>query len=316
MEQSKQVLDIKLQAVNSLDTDFRAEVITCNLIAAGQDPAKSLIVRHRGDKRNVSKDVHKMEHEYSSYDLMEYLYIYTNRESIYDALPEGIFHQGHSAKKQKTQEDIIAEIRGHRHEEFLARRYFRPFEMAMDSLLVDIQQYEQQFDKAHLYRNVSTVFADHWNILKYLSLRQALLFIKVVPIIAEASQDVQLIEKIISIILECPVSIRQSKKSTREAVPLDRAPLGTWRLGINSVLGKCTQNTDVDLNITIGPVSPEQMRLFESGKNNQLILSELVDFLIPFDHNTSIHYKIDNTGTRFRLSNKEYKSYLGINTTL
>lgn len=316
MNQDKQSIEIKAQIINSLDTDFKAEVIVANLIGAGQDSVKSLIVRHRGDKRHVSKDVHKVESQYSSYDLMEYLYIYTNRTSIYDALPEGIFHQRHPGKKQRTQEDIIGEIRNSRNEEFMARKYFQPFEMALDGLLVEAQEYEQKFDKAHLFRNLSDIFESQWNILRYLSLRQVLLFIKVIPVIAEVSQSTDLMEKVMNIVLDCPVSICQGKKSKLQLASEDRIPLGKWKLGINSILGKNLESDDIDLDITIGPVSPEQMRLFESNNKNNLILKELIDFLIPFGRHTSIRYKIDKTHTKFRLPDKNHKTYLGINTTL
>lgn len=316
MKLDKKDIEIKAQAINLLDTDFKAEVIVSNLIAVGQDASKSLIVRHRGDKRNVSKDVHKIENQYSTYDLMEYMYIHTNRESIYDALPEGIFHQGHSGKMQRTQEDIIAEIKSHRHEEFLARRYFQPFEMVMDGLLVEAQEYEQKFDKAHLYRNLSDIFESHWSILKHLSQKQVLLFIKVIPAISEVSKSLELMAKIMGIILECTVDICQTKKSTLKLVSDERIPLGKWNLGINSVLGKNVESDDVDLDITIGPISPDQMRLFEAGKKNNLVLNKLIDILIPFERNTHIIYKIDKARTKFRLSDKEHKAYLGINTIL
>ncbi len=82
------VIDNILASINRLETDFRAETVAAGLAEAGLAADKVLIVREKGDKRYVSKDISKIEKGFSTEDLMEYLYIYTNRESIYDAIPE------------------------------------------------------------------------------------------------------------------------------------------------------------------------------------------------------------------------------------
>lgn len=303
-------------AVNTLETDFRAEVVAAGLIATGNEADKTIIIRQRGDRRYVSKDIGRIESDYSVYDMMEYLYIYTNRFGIYDSLPEGIFHQPHHVKKQKTKEDIIREIRSHRDEEFFARRYFQPFEMVFDKLLVDAQQYEQKFDKAYFHSNLIEIFEDQWDILKHLSLGQALLFIRIIPVIAEVSQSKSLSEKVMSIVLGFEVTIREGKRSWEKLETQDRVKLRQWKLGNNSILGNAVQSDDLDLIVTVGPLSPQEMKLFESGKTNDLILKQLIDIVLPFDRNKQIKYRISKEESKFRLSGKTHKAYLGINTTL
>lgn len=303
-------------AVNTLESDFRAEVVAAGLIAGGNIGEKTLIVRQRGDKRHVSKDIGKIESRYSSYDMMEYLYIQTNRFGIYDSLPEGIFHQPHSSKSQRTKEDILHEIRSHRNEEFFARRFFQPFEMVFDKLLIAAHEYEQRFDKASFHSNLSAIFEEQWDVLRLLSLNQALLFIKVIPVIAEVSQDRDLTEKVIATLLGFGVSLHEAKKSYNRLDPENRIKLRQWKLGVNSVLGSYTPGDDVDLVITIGPLSPQQMKLFEPGKNNDLIVRKLIDMILPFDRRVQIKYRIHTNESKFRLSGATHKAYLGINTTL
>lgn len=303
-------------AVNTLETDFRAEVVAAGLIATGYEPDKTIIIRKRGDRRHVSKDIGRIESDYSIYDMMEYLYIYTNRFGIYDSLPEGIFHQPDHVKKQKTKEDIIHEIRSHRDEEFFARRYFQPFEMIFDKLLVNAQQYEQKFDKAYFHSNLAEIFENQWDILRYLTLGQALLFIRIIPVIAEVSQSKSLSQKVMSIVLGFEVTIREGKKSWKKLESRDRIKLRQWKLGNNSILGNAAESDDLDLIITVGPLSPQEMKLFESGKTNDLILKQLIDIILPFDRNIQIKYRISKQESKFRLSGKTHKAYLGINTTL
>lgn len=316
METKSSTRKEKVRAVNTLGTDFRAEVIAAGLIATGNAADKTMIIRQRGDKRHVSKDIDRIENDYSVYDMMEYLYIYTNRFGIYDSLPEGIFHQPNHVKKQKTKDDIIHEIRGYRDQEFFARRYFQPFEMVFDKLLVGAQEYEQKFDKAYFHSNLSEIFEDQWDILKHLTLAQALLFIRIIPVIAEVSESKNLSEKVMSIVLGFEVTINEGQKSWMKLEPQDRVKLGQWKLGNNSILGNSVESDDQDLIVTVGPLSPLEMKLFESGKSNDLILKKLIDIVLPFDRNKQIKYRISKEESKFRLSGKTHKAYLGINTTL
>jgi hypothetical protein len=305
----------KKSLINTLDTDFRAELVTACLNERGQE-TETLIIRQHGDTRNVSKDIDKIESGYSGNDLMEYLFLYVNRPSIYDSLPEGIFHQPDNAKKQRTQEDVIHEIRNHRDEEFFARRYFQPFEISLDQVLTDAQIYEQKFDKACFHENLRDIFKTQWNIIKYLNLKQTLLFIRIIPVIAEISQSLELISKVMETILDCPVQVLKGKRSEKELPDEQKVKLGKWKLGINSVLGDSVYGDNVDILITIGPLSTGQMKLFEPNAVNRSILNELIDLVIPFDRNITVKYELSDTDTKFRLSDKTHKAYLGINTRL
>jgi predicted component of type VI protein secretion system len=139
---------------------------------------------------------------------------------------------------------------------------------------------------------------------------------KVLPVIEEVSRSFELTAQVMGVILDCPVSIREGKKSRKALDKEETVTLGKWRLGINSVPGKAIRNDNVDLEITIGPVSPEQMRLFESGANNDKILKCLIDLTLPFDRNTIVKYKVTESEKKFRLSGGTHKTYLGINTTI
>ncbi|MDH6310040.1 hypothetical protein M2451_002930 [Dysgonomonas sp. PFB1-18] len=302
--------------INTIGTNFRAEVLASKLIESGSNAEKLLIVRHRGDRKEVSKDIDKVKYQYSEFDMMEYLYIYTNRHSIYDSLPEGLFHQTSSYGRTRSTESIIHEIKEQRGKELSIRKFFQPFEIAIDKLLIDAQAYEQKYDKAHFYRNLTDILKDYWNILKYLTTGQALLFIKIIPILEHTSADFDLMAKIMTVILDCPIGIRQGEKSRMKMDTQNCVKLKDWRLGINSVLGNDVEYAQPDLIVNVGPVSLQQMRLFESGCNNNLILKELINLMIPFNRNTIVRYQTNKSETRFRLSGEGHTAYLGINTTL
>ena len=93
-EQDKIVrFDEHSHSFNLPDTDFKAEVVASGLKEAGYDAERTLIFRRGDIRRGFSKDIHDIHPEYSHYDLTDYLYLYVNRRSLYDELPEGIFHK-------------------------------------------------------------------------------------------------------------------------------------------------------------------------------------------------------------------------------
>lgn len=311
----KRHINTKTIPINKLETDFRAEVVASGLIESGQNEDKVLIVREKGNKRHVSKDIAKIVNTFSKQDLMEYLYIYTNRNSIYDTIPENIFHQPFTTAKKKTQEDVISEIRRHRDEEFYARRYFQPFEIAVDQLLIDAQLYERKFDKKNFHSNLKDTLAGYWPILKLLSLKQAVFFIKIIPVIHKLPSNFFLTEKILEIILEVPIKVELGQVSSIKVATANKTSK-KFRLGIDTVSGKTFKDGYRDINITIGPAHPECIRQFMKGFKDELILQQLIAMMLPANIVKKIKLKTLDEQSKFRLSNGKHKAYLGLNTKL
>ena len=313
MEQSSD--NNKYSTVNKLETDFRAEVAAAGFIESGQEAHKVLIIRRKGDKRHVLKDIAEIKADFSQQDLMEYLYIYTNRNSIYDALPENLFHQPFGSLK-KSQEDIIHEIRRHREEEFHARRYFQPFEMAIDQLLIDAQLYERKFNKKNFHSNLKDVFSDYWPILKLLTLKQAVFFIKAIPFMHRITTDFNLTGILMGTILENPVKVELGGLSVITTNIPNKTGSERWRLGVNMVMGNTLKDGYRDLNITIGPIHPEEIKTYSKGLKNNLILEQLMAMMLPANTKRVVKYLTDDRFAKFRLSDSTHTAYLGINTQL
>lgn len=307
----------KFTLANSMTTDYRAEVITAGLIESGQDAGKILIVRDKGDKRNVSKDVHKIEYGFSSENLMEYLYIHTNRKGIYDNLPEGIFHQPYETARKKSHQDVLSEMKKHRQEEFTARKFFQPFEMAIDHLLTGAQLYERKFDKMNFYDNLKGVFVRYWPVLKLMSVRQAAFFIKIVPELYHIYTDFEFMGHILGIIFDTPVKVELGDLSSKP-MKNDKTPqFKDWRLEVNTVVGGDEfEDGSRDIRITIGPAMPEVVRSFLPTLPNGLMLKQLLRLMLPVDCQRQINYETHKEFSRFRLSSDTHTAYLGINTTL
>ena len=306
----------KYKTINRLNTDFRAEAVAAGLIESGQDADRVLIVREKGNKRHVSKDIIKVKNTFSQEDLMEYLYIHTTRNSIYDGIPENIFHQPFNTAQKKSKEAVIEEMRRHREEEFYARRFFQPFEMVVDKLLIDAQLYERQFDKKNFHGNLRDILSGYWSILRLLTLKQSVFFIKTIPVLNRITTDFDLVGKLMSAILDVPIKVEQSNLSEFKTDISPKVKQGDWRLGLNTALGTRFKDGDRDIHITIGETYPETIKSFYEGGINQPILAWLIKMMLPADKQVKVKYKTLEAYAGFRLSDDTHKAYLGINTRL
>lgn len=205
--------DSEKMTANTMETDFKAEVVASGLKERGYDPERTLIVRQGDSRRGFSKDIDCIHTEYSQYDMTDYLHICVNRKSIYDELPEGIFHRNIYYKDKHSKGEVLDEIRIHREEEYFVRRFFKPFEIVIDQMLVNFQHKERRFDKMNVHEDYIGIFAGTWPVLNLLPLKQAVMFIKMLPFLENITNSLDKISQIMSILLDVPVSVKRGSKS-------------------------------------------------------------------------------------------------------
>lgn len=308
--------DHQYKHVNRLETNYKAEALAAGVIEAGREAERTLIVRQKGSKQHISKDIEHVLTSFSQQDLMEYLYIYTNRTGIYDSIPENIFHQPYNTARKKSQEDVIEEIRRHRTEEFYARRFFQPFEMVVDQLLIDVQLYERRFDKKNFHDNLKNILSDFWPVLQDMTLRQAVFFIRIMPLAHRLHTDYALMGKLLSVIMEVPIKVTLGELATFKVNRSIKLESGKWKLGVNSIVGKSFKDGSRNVKITIGEASPEDIRYFYEGFKGRTILDGILHKFLPVTMPIVYEYKTFPKQAHFKLSSKNHKCYLGINTRL
>lgn len=308
--------DSEKMTANTMETDFKAEVVASGLKEKGYDPERTLIVRQGDSRRGFSKDIDCIHTEYSQYDMTDYLHICVNRKSIYDELPEGIFHRNIYYKDKHSKGEVLDEIRIHREEEYFVRRFFKPFEIVIDQMLVNFQHKERRFDKMNVHEDYIGIFAGTWPVLNLLPLKQAVMFIKMLPFLETITNSLDKISQIMSILLDVPVSVKRGSKS-HTIVSEDIIPeLGECMLGETMILGNSFDDGYYRILVEIGPISAKRVEFFIEGSKGQSILKILNGMLLPADKEIEIRYIIEQDDATFKLSDEENISYLGINTYL
>jgi hypothetical protein len=302
--------------VNVQDTDFMAETVAAGLIEDGFDSEKIQIIRQGEAKRAFSKDIEKINLHFSEHDLKDYLQITTNREGIYDTLPEGLFHQTKYAKFNRDKEEVIEEIQKQRMEEFHARKFFQVFESETDYSLTLAYLNERQYDKKTNNRKYSDVFVPFWRVLELLNIKQRAIFMNAIPLLHEIRSNDAEIENTISLIMGVPVKIKYMKFPAKNADSFFESTLGKCRLGIDFVLGKMIDDGQDDVQLTVGPISAKQMEYFLETADGNAILDNLCFLFLPCDTFVKKEFDIYPEDSAFILSYGNVNTYLGINTFL
>lgn len=302
---------------NQPDTDFKAEVVASGLKEGGYDAERTLISRRGDMRRGFSKDIQEIRSEYSHYDLTDYLYLHVNRRSIYDALPEGIFHKNLHQSGKVSKEQVLDEIRIHREEEFFARRFFKPFEISLDHLLVAFQNKERRIDEMNVHADFVSIFSGQWPVLKLLPLHLAVMQVYLLPYLEQITASLAKTGECMSILTGVPVRLKRGDKCVTEAPPGLVPRLGRCLLGDTMVAGNRFADGTYRLLLEIGPLSARKMETFFPGAANNRILNALMELFLPSDKEVQVRYIIQQEDARFRLGTPDGQcAYLGISTYL
>lgn len=315
-EKVKKITDLESvdKQANTIDSDYKSELVAANLVEQGYDLDRIVITREGAARRGFAKDIENIQIQFSQYDLLDYLYINANKEGIYDILPEGLFHQSTHTKKNKDKEDVLDDIKLHRQKEFFARMFFRPLEIEVDRMLVEANLFETRYDKKISNPDFVNVFIQYWPILKLLKRKQAIFFMHAVSVLHTIRNRYHEIEISISSILDVPVTITEVKMPAKEANRYFESKIGDTYLGTDWVLGKCFDDGKYDLHITIGPISAKEMEFFLETATGNTLLDYLCKLFLPTDVFIEKEFKILPNDADFLLSSDERITYLGINT--
>lgn len=310
------VLEKEYAIGNSPDTDYKAEVIAAGLLEKGVPADQVCILRRGNSERSFSKDISAIRVEHLLQE-KEYLAIYTNRQGFYDNLPERLFHPSSGAPFRKGKAEILEEMERHRTEEKKVREFFRPFEVAINSALVDIQLVERKIDKKQTNRNFVDMFGTFWPILKLLPLERAILCMEVIATLANLTPTLKFASELMSLLLDVPVNIRMTKSTVAR---LDRKylpPLGKMRLGIDMILGDTFEDGNENLCICLGPMNEEKIRYYCKCREGCEILKHLQEMLLPADKISNVKFIPVRKEVHWILSeDRKQASLLGINTFL
>lgn len=266
-------------SVNSLTTDYRVEVIAAQLFEQGGNLGDIIINRSPSLARPNTKDLISLAQE-PGYDHSLKWLLGTHRESLYEMLPENLFHEPTLGSIQSSEEEVIQRIRKQRTEEAQARSFFGPYEQEIHYLNVLMYALETRICRTNS-DDIIRIFEKAWPFLSVIDPHSARIFIHILPFLHQVKGDFRWTEKYISLFTGLPVHITEYERTIEPEAPEPYYTLGEQTLGDVMLLYGPAAGSDTDLNITIGPVPEGQMEQYLPGSAFNAILEELYQHFIP-----------------------------------
>ena len=301
----------------NFNEDFKAEVVAAEMVESGIPIEQILIMMQGASKRTYRKDIDFINEKVSEYDYSNYHIINTPKEGIYDMLPEGLFHNVSLHQSLTSQKEIIRIMKLHRVEELNARRFFIPFETAINHLRIQLALYENRLDKKAHYSDFSEIFADNWDIFNYLDAQQANIFVQLIPIMHDLRDNYPMAETIFELMLMVPVRIRSQR---RKPMLIDNPMISTMddcALGVDMTTGNVLfDDGDDEIMINMGPMSKAQLNRFAPGSKQSKIFESLCDHLLPVHIDVTTEFELIDADKACVLADGDdtFNSTMGVST--
>lgn len=270
-----------MNILQKMESDFKAEVIATQWLAYEQDVSKFVIERLGNIPRTHTKDVYHSYTDISQFNLDSYTVLQSFRQSIYEAVPENVFHPPTLGGLGKTQEEIVEEIKVQRKKETEARTFFKPFEQEAPYLEMQALMLELMFEKKTTYENLYRLFEQGWPVISRLPYDTALSFIYILPILNEVRGRRDWIEKCLSFLTGFNVTITEVYRAEMVEKKNGGFTAGDCVLGVNTTFSGVQQDGEPAWILNVGPVPESAAAAILPQSGFEQLLDVLLEYMAP-----------------------------------
>lgn len=263
---------------NIFHLPFKAEAVCASLMESGLDYT-DIVTSYLGTFKKVfSSDISHFEIEEG---LGKKVNMFLNRNSIYDVLPEGLFHQSRGINSINSVSDAVAEHKRYKEEERDARKFFAPVEQAMFqfSLLAELEEckirstiYQGQFSEA---------FCNFWNIDPALPTAYRNRMLDLMPYASFIKCNKEATLTSLEYILDTKIVFESGYKSTSSNKKALK-DLNQIRLGIDSQLGNSLEESFPCWTFFLSNIKEKDLYLYIEGQPLNDILVRFTEIFLPF----------------------------------
>lgn len=303
------------EMVSKMPVDIRAEVIIADLIDLGLDPDDAIVSPTGLGKRSFSNDVLGAKWIENKTD-RELLYINVSRESIYDALPEGLFHQPKSKKSFRTTQEMIDMVKQAKVEEEDARKFFAPYEQEFFRHRIEIESQERKTLSQLKDNSKSDLFINFWHLSHDLNDRELSVMLNLLPLTYKIAGDFNFMSQCFENVLKTKIQIKETEPIIRK-MPEDRMlRLGESSLGVNAVLGNRFNDGEPGVELMVGPLNNNNVLNFVPGGRSLKVIEILLEYFMPVEIDVTLKILVDENTFDFTLNDSQISCRLGFNTAL
>lgn len=298
--------------LNKLPLDIRVEIVAADLIEQGIDPDRLVFKPVSLFKRRFSKDVAKAQ-VVETNDQQE-LHIDVTRDSIYDTLPEGLFHQPKPKNAYRKKSDMIANVKTLREEEENARKFFQPMENELYHVRGAVERAERRifFDLEHSESN--ELLINFWNLGAYRKYAALPILVRLMPILYRLSGNLDYIKTCYELMLRVPVNIAVKHNYNSQQTELTGWALGKDVLGFETICSNVLTNELPVYAIALGPVNAQSIADYLPGGKVLPFLNLLNSYFLAAGYEVELSIFPQERDCSFDLSKETL--HLGVNVVL
>ncbi len=313
-------LSVIADYVNHLSIDLKAETLIAMLLKDSLD-TKDIIIAFDGQlKRKYTKDVSKaLLYEFESGE--KAITFHLNRDGIYDALPESLFHS-FSEEALVRGEEMARDSMKLKNEEKEARSFFEPFESQIFFQLANLASRENSLFNNMYSRLLQGLIPDFWNISREIPLEFADRLIRMIPMAHKIVGDIELTTQAFEFVLNEKVLIEfnsaHGKQNVKNSTTSLGVGLGEGFLGIDTFSGNMPEIFIGNIRISVGPICHLEINQYLKGGWIKTLLDYLCSYFLPMELavNTIMIPGRDQTEFVLNEAEPEKNSYLGYNSVL
>jgi hypothetical protein len=290
----KKVEEIE-QTIQNLHYDLKAEAVLGDLIENGLVRDDFVVIPQGTFKRKYSRDIDYTD-KIKLNNGQELVGIHINRDAIYDALPEGLFHQK-TETIAKEQKNISKESKRLKAEEKAARIFFLPFENELFSQGINLELEERKIlshFSENFFDNISPRF---WDLDESVSRKYVSRMVRFLHISHKIASAPKRIEKCLEAILEENVAVSITKNNAFIKVKsvasksVNECFLGSVNLGVDFVCGDTLNDMGYTILFNIGPLKNTCVTDYLENGAISNFLKCFFDYFIPVELEviTNIH---------------------------
>jgi hypothetical protein len=272
---------------------LRAEVLLAELLGSGL-AEEELQVQFEGSFRKIYRtDVGKITYNpYQEGTVDGGVMIQVNRDSLYDDLPEGVFHQPVAATGNTNVNGMIADSRRLKQEEKMARRFFAPFDQQLLLFSTAIEQEERRRLQQMEAGNLTNDPHAFWGLPPAIPYGMAVRLSAVLPWSYAIKGNQPLIAGVLGSVLGKSVSVQTVRQPYQPALQASRN-MGNIRLGDNAVLGQAYEEETVVWAFTIHGISGTEMPAYVQGGGVNRLLEYVNDLFLPVEVDARFEFEME-----------------------
>jgi type VI secretion system protein ImpH len=304
------------ELINNVPLDLRAEVVVADLLRNNLSPDEIFIRPMSNFKRPHSRDISGVEKNHAG--KKESIFINTNRDGLYDALPQMIFHGATNKKPKafKSVNEMVLEVKQRMEEEKAARDFFLPYEIEFFRQRTYLESEERDtLDNLSLNMQSKDLIA-FWNFPDNFSDRQKGTLFYLLPILHKIIGDLHLMTLCYKSVLGVTIAL-EIIGAKRESVPDELSlPLRMIHLGTDFIIGDTLQRSLPLLKIKIGPLNKKEMFEYILYGKGKKVLNKLNEFFIPAEITPEIELIINENDDDFILDQVNESGRLAYTTVI